>query len=77
MHQKLPMQATEKAKELVAMTVAKASRLTPLVGSTVPVHQEAIVIGGGVGGMVAALSIAGQGFPVHLVEKAPELGGVA
>ena len=76
-HQKLPLEATEKAKELVAMTVAKASRLTPLVGSTVPVHQEAIVIGGGVGGMVAALSIAGQGFPVHLVEKEPELGGVA
>ncbi|MBI5499645.1 MAG: FAD-dependent oxidoreductase, partial [Deltaproteobacteria bacterium] len=76
-HQKLPLAATEKAKDLVAMTVAKASRLTPLAGSTVPVHQEAIVIGGGVGGMVAALSIAGQGFPVHLVEKEPELGGVA
>jgi heterodisulfide reductase subunit A len=76
-HQKVPLEATAKAKELVAMTVAKAARLTPLSGSTVPVLQEAIVIGGGVTGMVTALSIAGQGFPVHLVEREKVLGGVA
>jgi heterodisulfide reductase subunit A-like polyferredoxin len=67
--------ATKKAKDLVRMAVAKATALRPLLKSTVPVTQSALVIGGGVAGMTAALSLARQGFPVHLVEREAELGG--
>jgi len=67
--------ATEKAKDLVRMAVAKATALRPLHKSQVPVTQTALVIGGGVAGMTAALSLAEQGFPVHLVEREAELGG--
>jgi heterodisulfide reductase subunit A len=67
--------ATAKAKELVRMAVAKASLLTPLAEQSVPVIPKALVIGGGVSGMTAALSIAEQGFESFLVEKADRLGG--
>jgi heterodisulfide reductase subunit A-like polyferredoxin len=67
--------ATEKAKDLVRMAVAKATALQPLHKSQVPVTQTALVIGGGIAGMTAALSLADQGFPVHLVEREAELGG--
>ena len=67
--------ATEKAKDLVRMAVAKARFLKPLKKPVTSVTQSALVIGGGLAGMTAALEIAEQGFEVHLVEKQPELGG--
>jgi heterodisulfide reductase subunit A-like polyferredoxin len=67
--------ATEKSKELVRMSVARATRLHPLHKQTIPVQQRALVIGGGVAGMSAALALSEQGFPVDLVERTGELGG--
>jgi heterodisulfide reductase subunit A-like polyferredoxin len=57
------------------MAVAKAARLEPLYEVPVPVEKSALVLGGGVAGMTTALSLAEQGFPVHLVERTGELGG--
>ncbi len=74
-HQKEPENATEKSKELLRMAVAKVARLEPLYKMTLPVKKSALVIGGGLAGMTAALDLANQGFPVTLVEKEPELGG--
>ncbi len=68
-------EATEKAKALVYAAVMKAARLEPLEEREAPVTPGALVIGGGVAGMVAALDIADAGFPVHLVEQSDHLGG--
>jgi len=76
-HQGDPDSATGKAKDLVRMAVAKASLLEPLREATVDVNQAALVVGGGVAGMVAALGLADQGYPVTLVEANAELGGHA
>jgi heterodisulfide reductase subunit A len=76
-HSSEPGKATEKAKDLVRMTVGRTAGLKPLTESAVPVKNTALVIGGGVGGMTAALAIADQGYPVHLVEKESSLGGMA
>jgi len=67
--------ATEKAKTLVRMAVARGTRLEPLRTSEVGVNHAALIIGGGAAGMNAALSLADQGFPAHLVERSGELGG--
>ncbi|MGB9775913.1 MAG: FAD-dependent oxidoreductase [Anaerolineae bacterium] len=67
--------ATKKAKDLVRMAVAKAARLEPLYRTRVPVQKAALVIGGGAAGLNAALTLARQGFPVHLVERSDRLGG--
>ncbi len=67
--------ATEKAKTLVRMAVARSSRLEALRTAEVSVNHAALIIGGGAAGMNAALSLADQGFPVHLVERADQLGG--
>jgi heterodisulfide reductase subunit A-like polyferredoxin len=67
--------ATDKAKELAAMAVARACRQRPIEHGTFEVNKRALVIGGGLAGMTAALSIAEQGFPVTLVEREAELGG--
>lgn len=72
-----PDQATEKAKDLVRMAVAKARFLEPLYEIPFYVVQSALVVGGGVAGMTAALNLADQGFPTILVEKEGELGGQA
>ena len=69
--------ATKKAKDLLRMAIAKACLLEPLVGAEIPVTNAAAVIGGGITGMTAALDIAAQGYPVHLVERESELGGFA
>jgi len=61
--------ATQKAKELVRMAVARAALLAPLPSIETPLKKAALVVGGGVAGMTAALSLAEQDFPVHLVEK--------
>jgi heterodisulfide reductase subunit A-like polyferredoxin len=71
-----PAAATEKAKDLVRMAVARASLLKPLTGRTILVNKRAMVIGGGVSGMTAALGLAEQGFEVVIVEKEPRLGGL-
>jgi len=74
-HMREPEKATEKAKDLIRMGVAKARLLEPLEEIEMPVTPAALVIGGGVVGMEAALNLARQGFDVYLVEKEPELGG--
>jgi heterodisulfide reductase subunit A-like polyferredoxin len=74
-HSHEPDIATEKAKDLVRMSVARAALLEPQHTFDVPVKHAALIVGGGVAGMTAALSLAEQGFPVHLIEKEAELGG--
>jgi heterodisulfide reductase subunit A-like polyferredoxin len=69
--------ATEKAMDLVRMSVERAARLKPLEESKVEVTKSGLIIGGGVAGMSAALSLANGGFPVTIVEKEKELGGHA
>jgi len=76
-HSDTPKKVTEKAKHLVRMAVARAATLHPLNEKKIPVVQRALVIGGGVAGMNAALGLADQGFPVVLVEKEEKLGGMA
>jgi heterodisulfide reductase subunit A len=76
-HSDNPNRATEKAVDLVRMAVARTARLMPLEQEFVSVSSAALVIGGGVAGMTAALGLAEQGFPVHLVEKDADLGGTA
>ena len=68
--------ALEKAKDLTAAAVAKATFLTPLDMINVPVTKKALVIGGGVAGINAALDLAEQKIPVVFVEKEPTIGGV-
>jgi len=75
-HSKEKEEATEKAKDIIRMSVARACHLEPLQEFDLPVNKAALVVGGGVAGMNCALSIANQGHEVHLVEKANELGGV-
>ncbi|MDH7509287.1 MAG: CoB--CoM heterodisulfide reductase iron-sulfur subunit A family protein [Methanomassiliicoccales archaeon] len=74
-HMKEKEKATKKAKDLVRMSVMRAALLSPLPTQKVPVKKAALVIGGGLAGMTAALEIAAQGYPVHIVEKEKELGG--
>jgi heterodisulfide reductase subunit A len=74
-HMKEKEAATQKAKDLVRMGVARAKLLSPQEEPRIPVEKSALVIGGGVAGMTAALSLAKMGFPVHIVEKEKELGG--
>lgn len=75
-HMKEPDKATEKARELVRMGVARVANLTPEIDIEAPVFPSALVIGGGVSGMSAALNVANQGIKVHLVEKEKKLGGL-
>jgi heterodisulfide reductase subunit A-like polyferredoxin/NADPH-dependent glutamate synthase beta subunit-like oxidoreductase len=74
-HMNLPAEATAKAKDLVRMAVAKALLAEPLRAARVPVTPAALVIGGGLAGMTAALAVADQGFRATLVERDRELGG--
>ena len=74
-HQGVPEKATEKAQELVRMAVAKAAHLEPLDRTRLSVIHAALIVGGGLAGMTAALDLATQGFPVHLVERDAQLGG--
>jgi heterodisulfide reductase subunit A len=67
--------ATRKARDLVRMAVARVATLEPLTTSEVPVEPAALVIGGGLAGMTAALSLAEGGFAVHLLEREDALGG--
>jgi len=74
-HMHEPEEATEKSRDLLRMAVAKARLLEPLEKGSLEVNNDALVIGGGMAGMTAALNLADQGFQVHLVEKEPQLGG--
>jgi len=74
-HSKSPELATRKAKDLVRMAVARAGNLKPLKEKVITVIPRGLVIGGGIAGMNAALSLARQGFDVTLLEKESELGG--
>ncbi|MGA8345643.1 MAG: FAD-dependent oxidoreductase, partial [Candidatus Sulfotelmatobacter sp.] len=74
-HMHEPEKATQKSKDLVRMALAKARLLQPLNRQTVRIEKSALVIGGGLAGMTAALTLARQGFNTYLVEKENELGG--
>jgi heterodisulfide reductase subunit A len=76
-HQAEPEAATEKAKGLVRMSVSRARLLQPLYETSYEVVQRALVVGGGLAGLTAALSFAQQGFGVSLIERTAELGGNA
>jgi len=69
--------ATEKAKDLVRMSVAKVALYEPLEEPRMKINQAALVIGGGVAGMTAARTLSKQGYQTHLIEKRGELGGQA
>jgi heterodisulfide reductase subunit A-like polyferredoxin len=74
-HMNQPREATEKAKEIVRMTVAKARLLRPIEVTYFDLNHKCLVIGGGLAGMTAALSLAEQGFDSYIVEKEDTLGG--
>jgi len=74
-HQKEPERATAKAKDLVTMAVSRANLLTPLDDAVIGIIPKAMVLGGGLAGMTAALAIGDQDFDVHLVEREGSLGG--
>ena len=69
--------ATQKSKDLVRMAVNKARRIAPIERIKLGVVKKALVIGGGVSGMTAALNLANQEYETHLVEREAELGGFA
>lgn len=68
--------ATKKAIEIVKMHIGKVRKLRPIHTDSVPVTPGALIIGGGIAGITAGLSLADQGFQVHLVEKEDKLGGL-
>jgi len=74
-HPSTPKEATEKAQELIKMAVAKSRLLMPLQTIEVPVTNKALVVGGGIAGMNAALDLAEMGFKVYLLEKGESIGG--
>ncbi len=74
-HMNEPELATDKAKDLVHMAIAKASKLKPLSKISLDIINKGLVIGGGVTGMTAAIKLADEGYEVYLIEKEKELGG--
>ncbi len=75
MHDKLT--ATDKAKYLISAAIAKSRYQRPLEMPQIPLTKSAVVIGGGIAGMTAAICLADEGYPVALLEQAPALGGLA
>jgi len=75
-HMQEPEIATQKAKDLIKMGVAKAALLEEGQEIKLPVKTDCLIIGGGMAGMNAALSVADQGFDAYIVEKEPQLGGL-
>ncbi len=76
-HKESPELATQKAKDLIRMSIYKVALLEPLKEAELQVNPVAMVIGGGISGMVSAKNLAQQGYEVHLVEKQDTLGGQA
>jgi heterodisulfide reductase subunit A len=74
-HSKEPDLATEKAGDLVKMSVSRARFLAPLQEETIPLTKAALIIGGGVSGIQSALDLADNGYQVVMVEKSPSIGG--
>jgi len=74
-HPSTPDEATEKAKEIIKVAVAKVRLLRPLEPIEVPVTNRALVLGGGIAGINAALDLAEMGFKVYMVEKKESIGG--
>jgi heterodisulfide reductase subunit A len=74
-HMHDPVNATEKAKDLVRMAVAKAQIIEPLQAKPIEIVPSGLVIGGGLSGMTAAIELVKQGFEANLVEREHELGG--
>ena len=74
-HQEEPELATRKAIDLVRMAIGKARELRPLEPILVPVEKRALVIGGGIAGLQAALDVASAGYEVTLLERSPTIGG--
>ena len=76
-HSKQKEEATQKAQDIVRMSVARARYLQPLQEFDLPVNKAALVVGGGIAGMTCALSMANQNHDVYLIEKDKDLGGMA
>ncbi|OGA43856.1 MAG: heterodisulfide reductase [Betaproteobacteria bacterium RIFCSPLOWO2_12_FULL_63_13] len=76
-HSREKEEATEKAKDIVRMSVARTTLLEPLQEIELPINKAVLVIGGGIAGMTSALNMAVQGFEVYLVERDDDLGGMA
>ena len=76
-HRDRPVNAAEKANELMRMAVSAVRLARPLADQTLPMNKDVLVVGGGIAGMTAALRLADLGYKVHLVERSKELGGVA
>lgn len=76
-HKESPENATEKAKDLIRMGVAKVALQNPLSEAQLQVGQAAMVVGGGLAGMAAAETLALQGYETHIIEKDAQLGGNA
>ena len=76
-HKNVPELATEKAKDLIRMSVAKVALFQPLEEAELQVNQTALVLGGGIAGMTTAKSLATQGYETHIVERNSNLGGQA
>jgi heterodisulfide reductase subunit A len=74
-HPNAPQEATERAKDAVRMAVAKTRLMMPLQTIEVPVTNKALIIGGGIAGMNAALDLAEMGFKVYLLENTESIGG--
>jgi len=74
-HPSTPKEATEKAKDIVKMAVAKVRLFRPLKSMEVPVTNKALIIGGGIAGISTALDLADMGFKVYLVERSESIGG--
>ncbi len=76
-HADNPALATQKAIDLVRMGASEARELAPIPKRTIPINQDALVIGAGIAGMTAALDLADSGMKVHLIEREPTIGGRA
>ncbi len=76
-HKNNPDLATKKAKDLVRSAVTKVTLARPLIEAELNVNPAALVVGGGIAGMAAALSLARQGYATHIVEREAQLGGQA
>jgi heterodisulfide reductase subunit A2 len=72
-----PKAGTEKGKDLVRMAVAKVALFEPMSEPEIKINQSALVVGGGISGMVAAKNLAEQGYHTYLIEKNDTLGGQA
>ena len=75
-HMEEPEAATQKARDLVSMAVARAALLQEQTEAVIPIRRETLVIGGGVSGIQSALDLANAGYKVYLVEKEPSIGGL-